>query len=147
MITIVGEAPSRTSDPKRPFAGSSGDRLAKLAGFSCRDELASRALLVNVLKKWPGEGHAGEKGSRFPLAAARKAARRFERLEGVVILAGRRVARAMGHERAEYFRFRRARSAWVVVIPHPSGCCRFWNFPENRETASKFLRNLFEKER
>ncbi len=145
MITIVGEAPSRTSDPKKPFEGRSGKRLAELAGLECPTLLRYEATLVNVLQRWPGDGYAGEKGSHFPLAKAKRAAKRIE-LVGVVILAGRRVATAFGMKDAEYFQWHRTDRhgpCLLVVVPHPSGCNRFWNYPENVARASAFMRRVF----
>lgn len=139
MITIVGEAPSRSSDPRRPFCGASGERLAKLAGLGGYGELAAAARLVNVLPRWPGSGNAGEKGSRFPIARAKRAARRVD-LGGVAIFAGRRVARAFGISDLECFEWRLTSDLrWVAIIPHPSGCNRFWNYPKNRALAARFL--------
>lgn len=172
-ITIVGEAPSQFSDPKRPFDGASGERLAFLAGLNDLEMLESRATLANVLSRWPGRGYAGEKGSKFPSALAKKKARRFE-LRGVFVLAGRRVARAfdVGLGSANYFswhvienspvprtravpprsRFPVGRQAgrpdcWIAVIPHPSGCNRFWNYEENTMIATMFMRGLFARVR
>lgn len=62
--------------------------------------------------------------------------------EGVVILAGKRVAKAFGIE-APYFEWMVFDRARIAVIPHPSGYSRFWNYAENREVASKFLRTVF----
>ncbi len=147
VITIVGEAPSRSSDPKKPFRGWSGNWLAKHAGLSGYEELASRARLVNVLPRWPGIGYSGEKGSRFPIARARRAAEKIE-LVGVVLLAGRRVASAIDPvlAKAPYFSWHmtdRHGPCRLAVIPHPSGCNHWWNPPENRMIASAFLRGLF----
>jgi uracil-DNA glycosylase len=144
-ITIVGEAPSQSSDPKKPFHGASGARLAQLAGLGGVRDLERAARLVNVLQRWPGFGHAGEKGSKVPIAKAKRAAKKIE-LVGVVVLAGRRVARAFGLDDAPYFQwFRTDRHGPcnLVVVPHPSGSNRFWNYPENRELARAFFLRLF----
>lgn len=146
-VTIVGEAPSRSSDPERPFCGWSGRWLAKQAGLEGYEELARRARLVNVLRRWPGVGNAGEKGSRFPIRRARREAKKIE-LRGVVLLAGRRVAAAFDPElaKAPYFRWHRIDKhgpCLIAVIPHPSGCNRWWNYEENREIARAFFRGLF----
>lgn len=142
--TIIGEAPSQNSDPARPFYGASGRTLAFWAGLNggCI-ALSYAANLRNVLQRWPGVGNAGEKGSRFPMAKARRAASRMK-LEGVVILAGRRVAKAFGLGELEYFRWTTHRGATVAIIPHPSGCNRFYNDQANRIRAAKFLRGVLE---
>lgn len=138
---LIGEAPSRTSDPKKPFHGASGTYLAKLAGLSGVIQLSYEFRLRNILQRWPGIGNAGEKGSRFPIAKAKRVARKIP-LEGIVILAGRRVAKAFGLDHAPYFTFFERGEAIVAVIPHPSGANRFWNDPENRVIAAKFLRGV-----
>lgn len=147
-LTIVGEAPSRSSDPKRPFAGASGRTLAKLAGLDGYEELAARASLANVLKRWPGEGFAGEKGSRFPIKKARRAASRMKFEDGhLVVLAGKRVADAFGIRFSDYFNWKILRRGgvlrWFVCVPHPSGCNRWFNYRKNVKVAERFFRELF----
>lgn len=145
-LTIVGEAPSKSSDPKRPFCGASGRTLAKFAGLGTYEELARAARLVNVLPRWPGNGFAGEKGSRFPIVRARRAAKRlkFEKLQ-VVLLAGKRVAAALGIEFTDYFNWKLlprgegGALVWFALIPHPSGCNRYLNYPKNRRRFETFL--------
>lgn len=141
---LIGEAPSRKSDPKKPFQGASGRRLARMAGLDSEEDLPTRFRMTNVLGRWPGTGNAGEKGSRFPIARAKRAARRIELL-GVVILAGRRVAKAFGMAEAPYFRWYatdRHGPCRIAVIPHPSGCNQFYNVPANREKVAAFLRGV-----
>lgn len=145
---IIGEAPSKSSDPRRPFDGWSGRWLAKMAGLSGYLELAHAAHLENILKRWPGKGNAGEKGSAFPLKRARRAAKRIE-FSGVMLIAGRRAARALCPEisGADYFAWHRTDKHCIpcllAVIPHPSGCNRWWNYDENREIARKFFGQVF----
>lgn len=140
-LVIVGEAPSMSSNPRRPFDGYSGKKLAEYAGFVGYEELRASARLVNVLKEWPGRGYAGEKGSRFPRELAKAAASRMRfRWDERILLAGKRVARASGLEELPYFRwvpFRDTRR--VAVIPHPSGVNGYWNDEANRSRASQFL--------
>lgn len=156
-IVLVGEAPSARSDPRYPFCGASGEKLAKLCGLSGYLELRHAASLLNVLPKWPGKGFRGEKGSRFPMASARRAAKRMK-FDGAtyVILVGRRVAdafapplRSFGYDHLNYFDWthvaqKDGSAIPFTCIPHPSGCNRFYNYPENRERASAFMRVIFE---
>lgn len=159
MITIVGEAPSQNSDPKKPFDGWSGKKLAQYCGMTF-EELRGSVWLRNVLSRWPGKGYAGEKGSSFPKERARKAAARmrFHRPASgvhVVLFAGKRVARAFGLP-GDYFSWEAVTlkmekeqvntwphpgtfATFAATIPHPSGCCRFWNYEANRRVASDFL--------
>jgi hypothetical protein len=79
----------------RPFAadqGRSGRRLAELMGV---DDVSDVAVVINLLGRWPGR--AGSKGDRFPMTAARVAARRVTlRYWQRVFLVRRRVAEAFG---------------------------------------------------
>jgi uracil-DNA glycosylase len=152
---LVGQAPSRESDPTRPFSGRSGARLAALAGVE-HDRLAEAFRLRNVIDWYPGPGRGGEKGDAFPMRVARPAAialaRTFE-IGASVILVGLNVARAfrVGSEKpltwfrcavvhdlpggvARFVGFRAA------IIPHPSGINRWWNEPANELAAAEFLR-------
>lgn len=135
---IIGEAPARTGDPRRPLLGRSGSRLAKLCGLDLQD-YARRFARANVLEQWPGRL---TKGDAFDLPTARLRAcvlrRRF--VGGrLVVLLGRRTALAFGL-RCAYLQPERVACANVVVLPHPSGINRWWNEPENVRRASSFLR-------
>lgn len=149
-IVIVGEAPSKSSDPALPFSGASGKTLAKVAGLSGYTELTYEATIVNVLQRWPGVGHSGERGSRFPIVRARRAAKRltFEAKQ-VVLLAGKRVAAALAIDFTDYFHWKLlprgvdGALVWFVLVPHPSGCNAWWNYPENRAIARRFFRQVF----
>lgn len=148
--TFVGEAPSQKSDPKRPFVGPSGDRLATWSGLASFEELERRAYLRNVLQKWPGPGNRGEKGSKFPAAMAKQCTPNVP-LTNVVVLVGARVAKAFGmaKDRPPPFTWTPLggdlHRAMVVAawMPHPSGTNRFFNDPKNRVIAARFLRTLF----
>lgn len=146
-VLIVGEAPSRSSDPKRPFDGYSGKKLAEYAGLSGYEELSHAFRLRNLMQRWPGVGHAGEKGSRFPMVRAKRAARRFD-FEGarVVLLAGKRVAKAFGLSFDDYYAWKsvsvRGRRHWICLIPHTSGCNRYFNYAENRRSMEIFMRSV-----
>ncbi len=150
MITIVGEAPSRSSDPRRPFDGYSGKKLAEYAGLAGYEELASRACLVNLMRRWPGPGYAGEKGSAFPVDRARRAAKRLTRdvlrpNGGAILFAGKRVARAFDLE-LDYFGWVPFERGSACVVPHPSGVNHWWNDAKNHRRACRFLRGVFAAE-
>lgn len=139
---IIGEAPSRTSDPRRPVTGRCGETLADFAGLSLAE--FSRAFArANVFDEWPGS--AGLKGDAFPIVHARVRADtrlrpRFVRGRTVVLL-GRRVARAF-HISAEYFEAFGSYSATVYVVPHPSGINRWYNDAANVRKMRRFMRSL-----
>ena len=136
---LVGQAPSRLSDPLEPLSGASGRRLALLCGMGV-GEFLDAFDRVNLLDRWPGRDG---KGDHFPLAAARLAASRMARsLRGRrVVLVGARVASAFSLE-AEPFRVADALGATVSVSPHPSGINHFWNDAANVRRARRFWRRL-----
>ncbi len=67
---IVGQAPSRRSDPREPLSGRSGERLAVLCGLGMPSFLA-RFERVNLLDEFPGKSG---KGDLLPREVARFAA-------------------------------------------------------------------------
>lgn len=145
-LVIVGEAPSRTSDPKKPLSGPSMRR--RLVEFFGEDAYG-RAEKRNLLAAYPGRS-AG-KGAKFPAVEARKAAvalaERFEKsaTPRYVVLLGRRVASAFfatGVD-AKLFEDRRlgGRSVYAV-FPHPSGVNRWFNDPANVRKAKRFGRKV-----
>jgi len=136
---LVGEAPNRTGDARRPLDGRVG---ARLAGFAGLDVAAYRRRFarVNVLGAWPGA--SGGKGAAFYHdVAAREATRLRRRFRGrrTVVLLGQRVARAFG-VRPDYFVERRVAGARVFVVPHPSGIVRWYNDPANVARMRRFMR-------
>lgn len=133
---VVGEAPSRTS--KAPLDGSSGRRLASLAGVP-HGELAARFELANLLDRWPGRGSGS--GAAFPSAEARAAAASMEVEGRKVVLLGKRVASAFGVV-AGLLSVVRHRGGEVLVLPHPSGASRWWNSPGNRTLAEIAIRSF-----
>lgn len=142
-VVIVGQAPSRTSDPRRPLSGLSGRRLEVTAGLE-QGTLAARASLVNLLVRWPGYAE-GAHGDRFDREAARRSVSRLaRRLDGRdVILLGRHVSRAFGLElrplRWSVF-VGPACTFRVAMLPHPSGVNLWWNEERHRRAAARFLR-------
>jgi chorismate mutase len=136
MVTLIGQAPSRSAGSRRAFDGRSGRRLALFLGVD-PSMLPRLARLRNLLPAWPGPA-SGAKGDAFPSAAARSAAGSM-RLRGTVLLAGRGVARAIG-VRAPFFEWVELRGCRAAVIPHPSGVSRWWNDPRNAARARRFLR-------
>lgn len=137
MLTIIGQAPSRTSDPRRALRGRSGAALARLLGI----DPAALGLVIrrrNLLSAFPGR--VG-KGDRFPLAAARRAAARVRGRR--LVLLGYGVAAAFGVPRRTpplvWVWLDGAHPRRVAIIPHPSGINRWWNAPANRRRAAAFL--------
>lgn len=136
---LIGQAPSRDSDPARPFSGRSGRFLERLAGLP-EGGLAVAFELANLVDRWPGASPRG-KGDRFPKNLARLAADRFDLRGRTVVFAGLAVARAFGFAKPPVG-FAPHRGGLCVVIPHPSGVNLWWNDPTNRALAADVLRSL-----
>ena len=149
-LLFVGQAPSRTAGRVRAFDGRSGQRLASLLDLTLAEFLAI-VDTVNLLARWPGK-HGGkyayrEKGDRFPIATARRKANRLKKelhalRHPVVVLCGRRVARAFGVE-GEFLSRHRRGGIQVLLFPHPSGCSQWWNDPKNVRAARRALLDAF----
>lgn len=149
---MIGQAPSRIGDPRTPCAGGCFQRLADAAGAGThRERLRFYAAFVrlNVFTRYRGRDG---KGDRFPMAEAKDRADGMRVwLDGrTVVLVGKSVACAFRMSDPEYLRWTvdpPAPGARAVVVPHPSGVNRWWNDPENRERAARFLGELFEAAR
>lgn len=132
---IVGEA-SRSR--AAPFTGRTGELLRDVSGSKrLRDDFD----LVNLLPSWPGRSTAA-KGDAFPREPSRAAAMMLLAVapHNVVILCGRRVASAFGLAApGEWLTWRRHGRMHLGLLPHPSGVVRWWNEPENREAARRFM--------
>lgn len=139
-VLIVGQAPSRLSDPTEPLSGRSGERLARLCGLDLPSFLA-RFERVNVAPAWPGK--AG-KGDRY--FGAREARRVADDLRSLT--AGRSIVVLGSANAAAFrltvpaFRFQQVGDARIAWSPHPSGVNRWWNEPENEARARVFWRQL-----
>ena len=135
---IVGEAPSRTGNPRTPITGRCGETLARYSGLS-GPEFRRRFARANVLRFWPGE--SGAKGAAFPTAEATLRAHAMRRrLRGrVVVMLGYRTAAAF-RVRVRYFVPVAAFGGTVYVVPHPSGINRWYNDRGNRLKMRMFMR-------
>lgn len=141
---LVGQAPSRTSDPARPLSGEPlSTKLAALCGLTVPEYLEAFDRR-NLLPLWPGKNG---KGDLFPIRAARAAAADMSVLlvDRDVVFLGRNVARAFGRPGLPFL-------AWhagiggppgrAACLPHPSGVNLWWNDERNRRAAARFLRRL-----
>ena len=145
-FTFIGQAPSKETEGLPPFVGKCGAFLASLMGMTQAEMLAQHEFL-NVLNYFPGKGINGDK---FPMTEAKIRAREMlATLRGKnVVLLGANVARAFNCAKFAYltvYEFRDPEHMatvlvpWMAVVPHPSGVCRHWNRPENRDAARKFF--------
>lgn len=148
-LLFIGQAPSQESDGQPPFTGRCGKFLASLLDTT-QDKMLEDYDFVNVFERWQGKDVGGDK---FPhLEASVKAKAMIPSLSGrTVVLLGHNVARAFGAQGFRYFEYYTIRNPQkreqiivplMSVMPHPSGRVRYWNIPDNRELARKFLNSL-----
>src|SRR5262245_38252760 len=138
---IIGQAPARGNDGKKPFAGASGARLAILSGVGTSgDDLPEHFTLANLIQKYPGRQG---KGDGFDEVIAGRAAmkilsdliRRNEKRW--VLLMGRNVAQCFGQRNRPYLeKFWLTSTNPCLVFPHPSGINRWWNDSANTAAAA-----------
>lgn len=137
---IVGEAPNRAGQGRRPNTTLTGGRIARL------HPRANEVPRTNILREWPGPQG---KGSAFPLEIAGPAAMRLWRrkpLRVPFLVIGTRAAAAFGIRRQdyEYLEWFEHRGRLVAVCPHPSGIVLWWNDPANVVRAGRFFREMIE---
>lgn len=145
---IVGEAPARGRDNDPPFSSRSGQRISEMLGQPIHDIFD----VANLLDYWPG---SESKGSRFPVREASVWAEFLVRNDKHerIILAGGRVAKAFKTrpelkvlEWASLWKYTlmpvpdARRAVMVAILPHPSGVNRWYNDPDNRAAAERFLK-------
>lgn len=139
-VLIVGQAPSRTSDPSRPLLGGhSGERLRALMGVSLRTyiRLFDRR---NLVERYPGT-------DALPPWAGDMADQVFAQADGRPILAvGMAVGAALGVGPIlcwQQVRWPNPKDlqepARVACIPHVSGRNRWWSDPANAARGRTFL--------
>jgi uracil-DNA glycosylase len=137
---IVGEAPSRSGDPDTPVEGRIGTVLARYAGLDMVTFMETFDRM-NVFDAWPGEQG---KGSAFDAGAAKAEALKLHRhlTPGrVVLLLGKRVARAFCVA-PDYFVEQPLGPARAYVLPHPSGVNYWHNDPRHRVQMKAFMTQL-----
>lgn len=141
---LIGQAPSRLSDPSKPLEGRPSAFLAKLLGWSMPDFLSTfdRVNLVNRF-----EGKVG-KGDLFDKAKGRAAATKMlaagDLNDRRVVFLGKEVAACFGVNAAflEWCSHTETNPPFIfmVVVPHPSGINLWWNEGANRRMAIATLR-------
>jgi hypothetical protein len=138
---LIGQAPSRCSDPTEPLSGATGRRLAELCGLTLQEYLFVFERR-NLLPEWPGK--AAGKGDRFVgLVEGRRLAEACR-----PVCQGRRVV-VLGFSTAKMFgmvgpalSFSRHWGGEFAHCPHPSGVNHWWNEDVNLERAGRFWRRL-----
>ncbi len=138
-VLFIGEAPGRKGprDMDVVFVDKVFGRGARPGAAA----LLRRSQHRNLLNYWPGEDG---KGSYFPALVAKEEARKIRIPLHVhtLVLLGMRVATAFQMHLVPYFERRTYRDRLVYVVPHPSGVNRWWNDPDNRRQARRFLEEL-----
>lgn len=140
-FVLVGEAPSR--DGVGGFRGRSGKRLASYMGIS-HERLFDLFDVVNVFDRFLGRVGKGDAWDRLSARANGCVFReQFVAAEvPVVVMAGKRVADALGFPNATYFAERFDGRTAFVCVPHPSGINRWWNDSEHARDGKAALRSL-----
>lgn len=140
---IVGEAPGKNGDPTKPIEGRIGRRLAHCAGMEF-EQFLSAFQRINLLDEQPQDAKGG---MRFNLARARQTALVLHDTlvtdpHPMIILLGKRVAKAFEIKQPEYFHLEFLCSVETYVVPHPSGVNHWWNNWDNELEMMRFMRNI-----
>lgn len=153
---LVGQAPSSTSDPGRPFSGRSGMRIAELMGLDVEREdwyelLRETFEPLNLLPDYLGKR---ERGDVFTMSIGRTMARALiEEFAGSRwVLVGAKVCRCFDVDagrapRCQWIDLAPRRVGHVAMLPHPSGLNLWYNEPANVERARAFLTEEVERVR
>ena len=138
-IGLVGQAPSRLGDPRKPLAGPNGRKIARLGGMSYEELVACRRKHLNThycAKRGKGETFDHAKGSAN--AADILLDWRVER----IVLLGKNVARCFGFGDVPFLAEVRIYGRRFLIFPHPSGVNRWWNERRNERRAREFLQRF-----
>lgn len=130
-IIFVGQAPGKTGSPDEPLLGGfPGKKLCSLFRLSHEEFKACKRVNLNRVRMY-GNGCDG-----FDRIAGKAEAERIlrETDEDLVIL-GKEAANAFGLEYVP-LAVHRLGERRFLILPHPSGRCRWWNDPRNRDGAS-----------
>jgi uracil-DNA glycosylase len=141
QVWLIGQAPGPNGASWKPFDGSSGKKLADLAGIS-REMFLSIFQRRNLLDTWPGK--AG-KGDAFRIEDGKLAAA-YLRIEfhagDCVLCAGSAVLRCFGFRNVPWCTWTYEQGIAFAKIPHPSGINRLWNDLGMTRDVQHFLQNL-----
>ena len=140
-IGLVGQAPSRRGDPRKPLAGPNGQKIARLAGMSYDELIACRRRHLNT--------HYGAKGGKG-LDHAKGKINAADvlmdwRVERIVLL-GKNVARCFGFRDLPFLAEISIYGRRFLIFPHPSGINRWWNERRNERRARQFLQRFLRGE-
>ena len=141
-IGLVGEAPSRRGDPRKPLAGPNGQKIARLAGMSYDELIACRRRHLNPHSRKRGKGDAFDHAKGYVNAADVLLDWRVER----IVLLGKNVARCFGFRDLPFLAEIRIYGRRFLIFPHPSGVNRWWNERQNEQRARELLQRFLRGE-
>ncbi len=133
---IIGQAPSRTSDPAEVLRGKSGEKLRTLLGVSVPK--FARIVRVNLSTVYDGKDGKGDAFTPDPDLVLTALA--IAHAHDVALVLGKAAARALKLPKGiEYFIPTLRKRTTFYVVPHPSGINRWWNATANRKIAERFF--------
>ena len=142
-IGLVGQAPSRRGDPRKPLAGPNGQKIARLAGMSYDELIACRRRHLNThYSRKRGKGDAFDHSKGNVNAADVLMDWRVER----IVLLGKNVARCFGFRDVPFLAETRIYGRRFLIFPHPSGTNRWWNERRNERRARQLLQRFLRGE-
>ena len=142
-IGLVGQAPSRRGDPRKPLAGPNGRKIAQLAGMTYNELIACRRKHLNTHYN----GSRG-KGDTFDHAKGNINAADVLldwRVERIVLL-GKNVARCFGFRDVPFLAEMSIYGRRFLILPHPSRVNRWWNERRNEQRARELLQRFLRGE-
>jgi hypothetical protein len=142
-IGLVGQAPSRRGDPRKPLAGPNGQKIARLAGMSYDELIACRRKHLNTHYKGKrSKGEAFDRANGNVNAADILMDWRVER----IVLLGKNVARCFGFRDLPFLAEIHIYGRRFLIFPHPSGTNRWWNERRNERRARQLLQRFLRGE-
>jgi hypothetical protein len=142
-IGLVGQAPSRRGDPRKPLAGPNGQKIARLAGMSYDELIACRRRHLNTHysgKRRKSDAFDDAKGNVN--AADVLLDWRVER----IVLLGKNVARCFGLRDLPFLAEIRIYGRRFLIFPHPSGTNQWWKERRNERRARQLLQRFLRGE-
>jgi uracil-DNA glycosylase len=142
-IGLVGQAPSRRGDPRKPLAGPNGQKIARLAGISHDELIGCRRMHLNT--RYRGKRRKGDAFNRAEGNANAGDVLLDWRVERIVLL-GKNVARCFGLRDVPFLAEIRIYGRRFLILPHPSGTNRWWNERRNERRARQVLQRFLRGE-
>ena len=142
-IGLVGQAPSRRGDPRKPLAGPNGQKIARLAGISHDELIGCRRMHLNT--RYSGKRRKGDAFNRAEGNANAGDVLLDWRVERIVLL-GKNVARCFGLRDVPFLAEIRIYGRRFLIFPHPSGINRWWNERRNERRARQVLQRFLRGE-